>query len=103
MPLNLYSNFLKNGIPETWTDTKTMQNMYPYDLKNWQVPVAHKETEFGIGVFSVERVTKGTVLRIGVDKENVIIAKGVNDLPEMYGSSDVNETKTNNQRRNSKC
>ena len=81
MTLNLYSDFMKNGIPESWTDSETMQNLYDSTIKYWRVQIAHKKTEYGIGVFSLESVTKGTVLRVGIDKDNVIVANGVDDLP----------------------
>ena len=88
MPINLYKDFMKNGIPSSWTDSKAMQDCYSYEDKNWKVPVQHKTTQFGIGVFVTEKVEQGSVLRVGINKENVIIMKSLDCIPDVLKNSD---------------
>ena len=47
MPINLYKNFMKNGIPDAWKDSKAMQDYYSCEDKNWKVSINHKATQYG--------------------------------------------------------
>ena len=88
MSINFYNDFIKNGIPDTWKDSEAMQNSFSFRDKNWKVPITHKTTEFGIGVFVNENVEQGTILRVGVDKENVIIVKNLDWVPNVIKRSE---------------
>ena len=82
----LYAEIMKNGIPETWKDTMSMQNYFQDCFaKGWNVPVIHQGSKLraGTGVFIQKSVKKGEILRTGIDKQNMIVAKSIQDFPKM--------------------
>ena len=84
--MSLYSKIMQSGIPEEWKDTMSMQNSFSDCFaKGWNVPVVHQDSKLraGTGVFVQKSVKKGEVLRTGVNKKNMIVAKCVEDFPKI--------------------
>ena len=69
----LYDYIKKNGPPDSWQNTETLQACYTLEEKGWKVKVAFKQCQYGLGVFADQDITKGTVLRTMESGKTLII------------------------------
>ena len=79
-----------NGIPSTWCDTLTMQSLYSLEQKGWTKKMIWKEstvTNGSIGIFADEDIQKGESYIRYINMKNLIIMKGVEDLPPLTKST----------------
>ena len=68
----IYNQVLREGIPDSWSDTVALQKQTDNKVKGWNYEVEWKQSTQcdSIGVFAAEDISKGSVLRRGVKGEN---------------------------------
>lgn len=71
-----------------WDDRQALQDAFTLAEKQWQVQVYWKSTPYGIGLFAGQDITKGQVLRIGTNGDNLISFQSVQDVDEFCQGSD---------------
>lgn len=71
-----------------WDDRIGLQGQWSNEAKGWKVNVEWKETHFGAGLFALEAIPAGTVLRNGQNGRNLIQFRSVSDIEDFCQSDD---------------
>ena len=74
-----------------WNDRIGLQEQYSLDQKRWKVQVDWRPTKYGAGLFALQEIAKGTVLRIGILGMNLKEFASIQDIDDFCNMGETDE------------
>ena len=76
------------GLNESWTDIETMAKSFNFATIGWQIKVEYRESSIpgmktSKGIYTMENIKKGQILRIGQIDQQVIEMRDEQDAPPL--------------------
>mmetsp|Transcript_22054 Transcript_22054/g.32586 ORF Transcript_22054/g.32586 Transcript_22054/m.32586 type:complete len:244 (-) Transcript_22054:98-829(-) len=73
-------NVLKENSRLEWDNRLALQEKWTNEEKGWKCAVEWRNTQYGVGLFSVQNIDAGTVIRVGKNGSNLLQFESIDDI-----------------------